>query len=92
MSPLLLHCAHLGLFEISPASHCWLHCTRSFCQKCGKTLAEAPLGGFLFTVARPVVDWAQERGVKQFLFVSSAGIYKGSSEPPHIEGVGPFPP
>ncbi|KAF9682879.1 hypothetical protein SADUNF_Sadunf05G0153900 [Salix dunnii] len=35
---------------------------------------------------RPVVDWAKSAGVKQFLFISSAGIYKPTDEPPHVEG------
>ncbi|PIA30770.1 hypothetical protein AQUCO_05400106v1 [Aquilegia coerulea] len=35
---------------------------------------------------RPVVDWAKSAGVKQFLYISSAGIYKPSEEPPHVEG------
>ncbi|KAF3578853.1 hypothetical protein DY000_02031842 [Brassica cretica] len=35
---------------------------------------------------RPVVDWAKSSGVKQFLFISSAGIYKSTEEPPHVEG------
>ncbi|KAB5557437.1 hypothetical protein DKX38_008346 [Salix brachista] len=34
----------------------------------------------------PVVDWAKSAGVKQFLFISSAGIYKPTDEPPHVEG------
>lgn len=36
---------------------------------------------------RPVADWAKSGGVKQFLFISSAGIYKATEEPPHVEGV-----
>lgn len=40
----------------------------------------------LFT-NRPVADWAKSSGVKQFLFISSAGIYKPTDEPPHVEGV-----
>ncbi|KAL0551062.1 hypothetical protein IC582_010136 [Cucumis melo] len=35
---------------------------------------------------RPVIDWAKSSGVKQFLFISSAGIYKPTDEPPHVEG------
>ncbi|XP_019188598.1 PREDICTED: chloroplast stem-loop binding protein of 41 kDa a, chloroplastic isoform X2 [Ipomoea nil] len=35
---------------------------------------------------KPVADWAKSCGVKQFLFISSAGIYKPTEEPPHIEG------
>ncbi|CAI0448909.1 unnamed protein product [Linum tenue] len=35
---------------------------------------------------RPVADWAKETGVKQFLFISSAGIYLPTEEPPHVEG------
>ncbi|KAE8696956.1 Chloroplast stem-loop binding protein of 41 kDa a [Hibiscus syriacus] len=35
---------------------------------------------------RPVVDWAKSSGVKQLLFISSAGIYKPTDEPPHVEG------
>ncbi|CAL5089373.1 unnamed protein product [Urochloa decumbens] len=35
---------------------------------------------------RPVADWAKASGVGQFLFISSAGIYKPTEEPPHVEG------
>ncbi|GLU03524.1 hypothetical protein SLE2022_207170 [Rubroshorea leprosula] len=42
-------------------------------------------GKDLHTV-RPVVDWAKSSGVKQFLYISSAGIYKPTDEPPHVEG------
>lgn len=35
---------------------------------------------------RPVADWAKSIGVKQFLYISSAGIYKPTDEPPHVEG------
>lgn len=35
---------------------------------------------------RPVADWAKSSGAKQFLFISSAGIYKPTNEPPHVEG------
>ncbi|XP_028789283.1 chloroplast stem-loop binding protein of 41 kDa a, chloroplastic [Neltuma alba] len=35
---------------------------------------------------RPVIDWAKSSGTKQFLFISSAGIYKPTDEPPHVEG------
>ncbi|XP_016483564.1 chloroplast stem-loop binding protein of 41 kDa a, chloroplastic [Nicotiana tabacum] len=35
---------------------------------------------------RPVADWAKSSGAKQFLFISSAGIYKSTDEPPHVEG------
>lgn len=35
-----------------------------------------------------MADWAKSSGVKQFLFISSAGIYKPTDEPPHVEGVG----
>ncbi|MED6156584.1 Chloroplast stem-loop binding protein of 41 kDa a, chloroplastic [Stylosanthes scabra] len=35
---------------------------------------------------RPVIDWAKSSGAKQFLFISSAGIYKTTDEPPHVEG------
>ncbi|WVZ62438.1 hypothetical protein U9M48_012190 [Paspalum notatum var. saurae] len=35
---------------------------------------------------KPVADWAKASGVGQFLFVSSAGIYKPTDEPPHVEG------
>ncbi|GAB2281243.1 Chloroplast stem-loop binding protein of 41 kDa a, chloroplastic [Dionaea muscipula] len=35
---------------------------------------------------RPVVDWAKSSGVQQFLYISSAGIYKPTDEPPHVEG------
>lgn len=36
---------------------------------------------------KPVVDWGKSIGVKQFLYISSAGIYKPTDEPPHVEGV-----
>ena len=39
------------------------------------------------SMCRPVVDWAVSKGAKQFLYVSSAGIYKTGYEPPHVEGV-----
>ncbi|PON63942.1 NAD(P)-binding domain containing protein [Trema orientale] len=35
---------------------------------------------------KPVADWAKSSGVKQFLYISSAGIYKPTEEPPHVEG------
>ncbi|WOH01684.1 hypothetical protein DCAR_0521069 [Daucus carota subsp. sativus] len=35
---------------------------------------------------RPVADWAKSSGAKQFLFISSAGIYKLGDELPHVEG------
>lgn len=35
---------------------------------------------------KPVADWAKANGAQQFLFVSSAGIYKTTDEPPHVEG------
>ncbi|PON55279.1 NAD(P)-binding domain containing protein [Parasponia andersonii] len=35
---------------------------------------------------KPVGDWAKSSGVKQFLYISSAGIYKPTEEPPHVEG------
>ncbi|KAK9281263.1 hypothetical protein L1049_004159 [Liquidambar formosana] len=35
---------------------------------------------------RPVADWAKSSGVKHFLFISSAGIYKPTDELPHVEG------
>lgn len=35
---------------------------------------------------RPVADWAKSCGAQQFLFISSAGIYKTTDEPPHVEG------
>lgn len=34
-----------------------------------------------------MVDWAKSSGAKQFLFISSAGIYKPTDEQPHVEGV-----
>jgi nucleoside-diphosphate-sugar epimerase len=34
-----------------------------------------------------VADWAKAAGVDQFLFISSAGIYRPTDEPPHVEGV-----
>ncbi|RWW03897.1 hypothetical protein GW17_00032910 [Ensete ventricosum] len=36
---------------------------------------------------RPVADWAKSAGVEQFLYISSAGIYKPFDEIPHVEGV-----
>jgi len=35
---------------------------------------------------QPVIDWAVGQGAKQFLYVSSAGIYEPSITPPHLEG------
>ncbi|KAM0054035.1 putative NAD-dependent epimerase/dehydratase, NAD(P)-binding domain superfamily [Helianthus debilis subsp. tardiflorus] len=35
---------------------------------------------------KPVADWAKSSGAEQFLFISSAGIYKTTEEPPHVEG------
>lgn len=35
---------------------------------------------------QPVIDWAVGQGAKQFLYVSSAGIYQPSDTPPHVEG------
>ncbi|KAK6937518.1 NAD-dependent epimerase/dehydratase [Dillenia turbinata] len=35
---------------------------------------------------KPVAEWAKSSGVKQFLYISSAGIYKPTEEPPHVEG------
>ncbi|KAI3855655.1 hypothetical protein MKX03_030512 [Papaver bracteatum] len=35
---------------------------------------------------RHVVDLAKSAGAKQFLFISNAGIYKATVEPPHVEG------
>ncbi|KAG0542159.1 hypothetical protein BDA96_02G079100 [Sorghum bicolor] len=57
----------------------------------------AAVGGALFDVVldnngkdldavKPVADWAKSAGVGQFLFISSAGIYKPTEEPPHVEG------
>lgn len=37
-------------------------------------------------VVGPVIEYAQRVSALQFLFVSSAGIYKTSAEPPHVEG------
>jgi hypothetical protein len=34
----------------------------------------------------PVADFAVAAGAKQFLFVSSAGMYKPTPTPPHLEG------
>lgn len=45
------------------------------------------MDGADFLLLRPVVDWAKSSGVQQFLYISSAGIYKSTDEPPHIEGV-----
>lgn len=41
----------------------------------------------LITKCRPVADWAKSAGIKQFLYISSAGIYKTGDEFPHVEGV-----
>ncbi|XP_047055436.1 chloroplast stem-loop binding protein of 41 kDa a, chloroplastic-like [Lolium rigidum] len=35
---------------------------------------------------KPVADWAKSAGVGQFLFISSAGIYTLTDQPPHVEG------
>ncbi|CAL9159566.1 chloroplast stem-loop binding protein of 41 kDa a, chloroplastic-like [Musa acuminata AAA Group] len=35
---------------------------------------------------KPVADWAISAGVEQFLYISSAGIYKPLDEIPHVEG------
>ncbi|XP_078149454.1 chloroplast stem-loop binding protein of 41 kDa [Carex rostrata] len=35
---------------------------------------------------KPVADWAKSASISQFLFISSAGIYKTSDEIPHVEG------
>lgn len=35
---------------------------------------------------KSVADWAKSSGAGQFLFISSAGIYKTSDEVPHVEG------
>ncbi|KAI7747806.1 hypothetical protein M8C21_017023 [Ambrosia artemisiifolia] len=35
---------------------------------------------------KPVADWAKSSGAGQFLFISSAGMYKATEEPPHVEG------
>ncbi|KAJ0976098.1 hypothetical protein J5N97_018063 [Dioscorea zingiberensis] len=35
---------------------------------------------------KPVIDWAKNSGASQFLYISSAGIYKTSDEIPHVEG------
>ena len=38
----------------------------------------------------PVIEWAKgAAGARQFLFVSSAGIYKTTVEPPHLEARAP---
>lgn len=42
--------------------------------------------GKTLEVVKPVADWAKASGAKQFLFISSAGIYKSTDEPPHVEG------
>ena len=41
----------------------------------------------LITKCRPVADWAKSAGIKQLLYISSAGIYKTGDEFPHLEGV-----
>lgn len=35
---------------------------------------------------KPVADWAKNVSADQFLYISSAGIYKPTDEPPHVEG------
>ncbi|KMZ56984.1 putative NAD dependent epimerase/dehydratase [Zostera marina] len=35
---------------------------------------------------KPVADWSKSTGVKQFLYISSAGIYITADELPHVEG------
>ncbi|KAK3193798.1 hypothetical protein Dsin_025108 [Dipteronia sinensis] len=58
----------------------------------GKVVGEAAFdvvldnNGKSLDTVRPVADWAKSSGVKQFLFISSAGIYKATDEPPHVEG------
>ncbi|XP_024371883.1 chloroplast stem-loop binding protein of 41 kDa a, chloroplastic [Physcomitrium patens] len=42
--------------------------------------------GKTLDVVQPVADWAKANGAKQFLFISSAGIYKSTFEQPHVEG------
>lgn len=37
-------------------------------------------------VVGPVIDFAKASGAKQFLFVSSCGVYKATDCPPHVEG------
>ncbi|KAI8559164.1 hypothetical protein RHMOL_Rhmol04G0152200 [Rhododendron molle] len=39
------------------------------------------------TSLKAVVDWAKSCGIKQFLLISSAGIYKATEEPPYVEGL-----
>ena len=34
----------------------------------------------------PVIDFAKAAGARQFLFVSSCGVYKPTHTPPHVEG------
>eukprot|EP00854_Cymbomonas_tetramitiformis_P007651 gene7651-9115_t len=41
--------------------------------------------GKTLQAVQPVADWAKSKGTKQFLFVSSAGIYKPSFTPPILE-------
>ncbi|KAK1412557.1 hypothetical protein QVD17_33912 [Tagetes erecta] len=35
---------------------------------------------------KPVADWAKSSGAERFLFISSAGIYVPTEQPPHVEG------
>lgn len=35
---------------------------------------------------RPVFEWGKGAGAQQLLFISSAGIYSSTDEPPHMEG------
>uniref|UniRef100_A0A7R9XUS5 NAD-dependent epimerase/dehydratase domain-containing protein n=2 Tax=Viridiplantae TaxID=33090 RepID=A0A7R9XUS5_9VIRI len=42
--------------------------------------------GKALDTVQPVADWAVAQGAAQFLYVSSAGIYKPSVTPPHVEG------
>ncbi|XP_078445000.1 chloroplast stem-loop binding protein of 41 kDa [Wolffia australiana] len=58
----------------------------------GKAVGEAKFdvivdnNGKDLDAVKPVADWAASSGVGQFLFVSSAGIYKPTDELPHVEG------
>ncbi|KAE8720767.1 Chloroplast stem-loop binding protein of 41 kDa a [Hibiscus syriacus] len=57
----------------------------------GNVVAGATFDVVLDTMARTWtpsgrIDWAKSSGVKQFLFISSAGIYKPPDGPPHVEG------
>ncbi|GLJ53964.1 hypothetical protein SUGI_1153630 [Cryptomeria japonica] len=58
----------------------------------GKTISSSIFDAVLdnngkdLSFVKPVADWAKGIGAGQFLYISSAGIYKPTDEPPHVEG------